>query len=214
MPIYLKVTKLDVAFICLVVWCSNKSLRILSDESRDCLCDECESLISNSMPLHLAIASNPYLYLFLLYLWFHLSRCSLTLLYFILFLYSYFHIQLFLSLFSSFSKRSSIIMWIPREKRKNSIALWDSWRTGIKIRLALANALSNIVQDLMKIDCFDKDNDVGNNNVYRCGAGDASIRIDIACKRNERDHTMSQRLNARNEILQPNVRAIIFNSPQ
>jgi len=43
----------------------------------------------------------------------------------------------------------------------------------------------------MKIDCFDKDNDAGNNNVgiYRCGAGDASIRIDIACKCNS--YTMS-----------------------
>lgn len=45
----------------------------------------------------------------------------------------------------------------------------------------------------MKIDCFDKDNGAGNNNgtMYRCGAGDASIRIGIACKRNGRGHTMS-----------------------
>lgn len=73
-------------------------------------------------------------------------------------------------------------------------ALGDSRQTGFEIRLALAAVLgATLCKILMKIDCFDKDNDVGNNNVsiYRCGAGDASIWIGNACERNGRGHTMS-----------------------
>lgn len=40
----------------------------------------------------------------------------------------------------------------------------DNRRTGFKIRLALAKCFEQHYRILMKIDCFDKDNDAGNNN--------------------------------------------------
>lgn len=114
------------------------------------------------------------------------SLFSNAVVYFILFLYFYFYTRLFLLLFFISQFLNNLIR-LCEYLTKSARMLRDSRRTGFRDPVGPHQWFEQHCRILMKIDCFDKDNDIGNNNVDITGAAPEMRRFGSISRANVTD---------------------------